>query len=401
VEELKAKQQELVALVEAAKQEVAQHKSNAETQETEAASGEDYKNTTQLKPAEETQSESVAVDAKMTLEAKLYTLENKSAALHSEKLDMVSLSAELEEAKAQRVATGLKLAEVSKSESALRSSQAEAVEAKVELEAKLSALESSVAALRSQAALCTSQERKLAAQMSKIQEMEAALTKLQSTLAESEANLNEQKEMLGAEQKQESVIVKELETAKKEHAQAMAELAKQKMDIQYKEDALQLMESIKRANADLQLKVEALEARAAVLDNQHLVVYSSNTPDKEDFVSMLKCLHVEYEFGEYNDDPNATSADQLIALLRSMVAQTPRGQGFQSIALACHGPESTSPSDSFYWEISELARVTDDKELLDEKNPVRKVMMALAGMWRLVSVVCCIFISLHPCALCM
>ena len=114
--------------------------------------------------------------------------------------------------------------------------------------------------------LCTSQEQTLAAQMSKIEELEAALTKLQSTLAESEASLNEQRDMLGAKQQQESLIIKEFETAKKVHAQAMAELTKQKMDIQYKEDALQLMESIKRANADLQLKVEALEARAAVSD---------------------------------------------------------------------------------------------------------------------------------------
>ena len=160
----------------------------------------------------------------------------------------------------------------------------------------------------------------------------------------------------------------------------MSELSKCKRHNQYKDDALQMMESIKRANLELQLKVQALEARAAVLDHQHLVVYSSNTPDKEDFVSMLKCLHVEYTFGEFNGDPNAASADQLIAMVRKLVAHTPHGQGFQTIALACHGPERISRADSFYWEISELISVTDDKELLDEKNPVRKVMMALAGM---------------------
>ena len=140
---------------------------------------------------------------------------------------------------------------------------------------------------------------------------------------------------------------------------------------------MQTFEAIKRTKLT---KVDVLQTQATLLDNQHLVLFSSNMPDKDDFASMLKCLHVEYEFGEHVDDPNSACVDFLIGVLEDMTSKTPRQQGFQSIALACHGPEISRSNHSFIWEISYLLRVTDHKDLLDMQNPVRRFVDALAGM---------------------
>jgi len=115
-------------------------------------------------------------------------------------------------------------------------------------------------------------------------------------------------------------------------------------------------------------------------DNTRLVVYSSDTPDKADFENMIKCLKVEYSFGQFDEDPAATDADQMIALLQRMVTQSPEGLGFKSIALACHGPPGRVGAQAdFCWEISESLKVTDDKQLRDPAHPVRRVIDCFAN----------------------
>jgi len=115
-------------------------------------------------------------------------------------------------------------------------------------------------------------------------------------------------------------------------------------------------------------------------DLTRLVVYSSDTPDKADFENMIKCLKVEYSFGQFDEDPAATDADQMIALLQRMVTQSPEGLGFKSIALACHGPPGRVGAQAdFCWEISESLKVTDDKQLRDPAHPVRRVIDCFAN----------------------
>jgi len=111
-------------------------------------------------------------------------------------------------------------------------------------------------------------------------------------------------------------------------------------------------------------------------DKNRLVIYSSDTPDKDDFKSCIKCLKAEYKFGNIEDDPEAIDAKGFVELIKKMKKKTTKGKGFRSIALACHGPPGKT-SNTFCWEISERIQLNDDKELLDETNPVRMVMEAL------------------------
>lgn len=125
----------------------------------------------------------------------------------------------------------------------------------------------------------------------------------------------------------------------------------------------------------INMKAAEVRQQAMSVDKSRLVVYSSDTPDKDDFVDMISCLKVEYNFGKVDNDPDATDADQMIALLQRMIAYSPGGNGFESIALACHGPPGRPEATAdFCWKISELLAVMDDQELKGPENPVRRVM---------------------------
>eukprot|EP01050_Picozoa_sp_SAG11_P028939 SAG11_NODE_7946_length_1078_cov_11.547497_1_plen_358_part_11 len=150
-------------------------------------------------------------------------------------------------------------------------------------------------------------------------------------------------------------------------------------------------------------------AASGRLDHTRLVLYSSDTPDKSDFASMLRCMSMEYDFKEVD----ATTLSGMLAEAMEAAKRTeealaarpgdadvdrPRfSVGFRSIALACHGPPDEATglrpgaaaaaaaaaaagegSDQvFEWKISEKVVIHDDKELLDEANEVRQLMMAL------------------------
>ena len=77
---------------------------------------------------------------------------------------------------------------------------------------------------------------------------------------------------------------------------------------------------------------------------RRLVLYASNTPDKQDFDAMVKCEKREYDFA-------TATKDDLIRLMQDAAG----GQLFNSIALATHG-DNEKPG--FEWEISKKLVVT-------------------------------------------
>ena len=114
------------------------------------------------------------------------------------------------------------------------------------------------------------------------------------------------------------------------------------------------------------------------------MIYSSDTPDIDDFAQMVKCQKARYEF-------DTDSADRLLAIIDEAVAAND-GQKLKSIALACHGPPPDADGDideseaaagaaeeQFYWPITKSVVVQDDTELLDVSNPARQLMDALGN----------------------
>ena len=119
-------------------------------------------------------------------------------------------------------------------------------------------------------------------------------------------------------------------------------------------------------------------------DLTRLMIYSSDTPDIDDFAQMVKCQKARYEF-------DTDSADRLLAIIDEAVAAND-GQKLKSIALACHGPPPDADGDideseaaagaaeeQFYWPITKSVVVQDDTELLDVSNPARQLMDALGN----------------------
>ena len=98
-----------------------------------------------------------------------------------------------------------------------------------------------------------------------------------------------------------------------------------------------------------------------------LVLYSDNTPDKRDFVRMVKCAKREYAFA-------TATAESIISLLNSVVST----EGLlDSIALACHGPAHDGAGEAFCWELSKKIVLTDQAQLDDPTDSFTRVMSAL------------------------
>ena len=131
-----------------------------------------------------------------------------------------------------------------------------------------------------------------------------------------------------------------------------------------------------------ELRRKLQDAEAHMFDFGRLVLYSSDTPDKEDFSQMIRCQKEEYDF---------ETADLKI-ILAKIEKTTERAKkelgddfkGFKSIALACHGPPKEADGDGdddegFEWKISEKIVITDDTEITEKRwnHPARTLMMEL------------------------
>ena len=99
----------------------------------------------------------------------------------------------------------------------------------------------------------------------------------------------------------------------------------------------------------------------AQTDFSRLVIFSSDTPNKDHFASMIKCQKAEYDF-------ETASMGVMVGLLRKAKekAQEELGtfDGFKSVALACHGPpgEEGGEDGGVCMKISERMVITDDAE---------------------------------------
>ena len=102
-----------------------------------------------------------------------------------------------------------------------------------------------------------------------------------------------------------------------------------------------------------------------------LVVYSSDTPDKDDFVGCLKptVLAVEYDFA-------TATADSIIDLIKES-RSLGKGSGFTSIALANHGPPVDDKVEGMGWKISNKVILDSPEDLDDRTHGVTRVMVAL------------------------
>jgi len=109
--------------------------------------------------------------------------------------------------------------------------------------------------------------------------------------------------------------------------------------------------------------------RNAVKDPTRLVIISSNTPDIKDFRAAVKCTKFTYDFKV------ATSEDivKQVSIARASLGCAPNNK-FQSIALACHGPQGDSGS----WKVSEEIMVgADAAEMNDVTSGASKLITAL------------------------
>jgi hypothetical protein len=105
--------------------------------------------------------------------------------------------------------------------------------------------------------------------------------------------------------------------------------------------------------------------------SNRLVLFSDRTPDIVDFMNMVKVSKYGYSFN------SPGNADELVKLIENSVASISiSGKGFESIALANHGPK---PSDdtSFEWAITKDISIKSVDELKDPNNCVRRVLEAL------------------------
>jgi hypothetical protein len=94
---------------------------------------------------------------------------------------------------------------------------------------------------------------------------------------------------------------------------------------------------------------------------------------------MVKCHKIRYDF-------QTATAEDLIHIIQDQVRLFTDGAGFESIAVACHGPpeqkERAKLADMdnlFHWEISKNIQISASSEFIDQDNAVRKVMLTLAA----------------------
>jgi len=106
--------------------------------------------------------------------------------------------------------------------------------------------------------------------------------------------------------------------------------------------------------------------RTEYLDATRLVLYSSDTPDIQEFNGMVKCVKAEYDY-------LTATADDLINLIRALKANSPEGRGFRSVAFACYGPNRPNT-----WNISAQLGTGKAADLQNHRHPMRRVLTALA-----------------------
>jgi hypothetical protein len=95
------------------------------------------------------------------------------------------------------------------------------------------------------------------------------------------------------------------------------------------------------------------------------MIYSSDTPDIDDFASMIRCQKARYEF-------TTDGAETIQKIIQDAVAAN-AGRPLKSIALACHGPPPDADGDpdtsvpmasqieeQFRWPISKSVVVLDE-----------------------------------------
>jgi len=101
-------------------------------------------------------------------------------------------------------------------------------------------------------------------------------------------------------------------------------------------------------------------------------VFSSDTPDKDDFVDCLKptVLALEYNF-------DTATAGSIIGLIKAASRSLGKGNAFTSIALANHGPPVDDEVEGMGWKISNKVILDSPEDLDDRTHGVTRVMMAL------------------------
>ena len=141
----------------------------------------------------------------------------------------------------------------------------------------------------------------------------------------------EAKEALSADQADE---IKKYHTQLSQTEQQAAEnLAA--VQSKHEEHVRALEESVQKLSQS-QSAVEETSPRAGP-DMTRLMIYSSDTPDIDDFADMVKCQKARYEFA-------TDGADKLIRIIADAV-EANGGAKLKSIALACHGPPPDADGD--------------------------------------------------------
>lgn len=103
-------------------------------------------------------------------------------------------------------------------------------------------------------------------------------------------------------------------------------------------------------------------------DLTRLVLYSSDTPDKHDFRTMIKTQAQEYDF-------HTATVSTFKTLLEDAKAVSGT-EGLQSIALACHGPKRET--NELEWKISEQLVAQSPAGMMDMDNGIHKLLCLLA-----------------------
>ena len=106
--------------------------------------------------------------------------------------------------------------------------------------------------------------------------------------------------------------------------------------------------------------------------SDRFVLYSDRTPDRLDFEKCVKVAKLGYAF------ENEGSVDELVQMIERAVRDlSASGAGFQSVALANHGPAAAADG-GFEWAITSTIKLANAAELQDPQNGVRRVLEALA-----------------------
>jgi hypothetical protein len=138
-------------------------------------------------------------------------------------------------------------------------------------------------------------------------------------------------------------------------------------------------ERLAAAKAEAEAKRLAAELATKQIDKTRLMIYSSDTPDIDDFAMMIRCQKARYEF-------DTDGVEHFKEIVARAVAEN-SGQPLKSIALACHGPppdadgeadHSGGPEEVFHWPIAKTIVVSDDTDLIEKSHPARQVVDTLA-----------------------